>query len=151
MQKQDLQLWQSSWNWSSVVWSAIILIVLSTVNLHFQGWSVPISLRPFLGMMVACVTSSQVVLVVKNLPASSGDLRDRFDPWVRKIPWRRAWQPTPVFLPGGPHVQRSLVGFSPWVTQSRTQLKWLNMDACHGCSLGIMLLGSYSWWGCQYL
>ena len=38
----------------------------------------------------------------------------RFDPWVRKIPWRRKWQPTPVFLPGQFHGQRSLVGCSPW-------------------------------------
>ena len=40
--------------------------------------------------------------------------RKRFDPWVRKIPWRRTWQPPPVFLPGESHGQRSLVGFSPW-------------------------------------
>ena len=39
--------------------------------------------------------------------------RHRFDPWVRKIPWRRRWQPAPVFLPGGSHGQRSLVGYSP--------------------------------------
>ena len=38
----------------------------------------------------------------------------RFDPWVRKIPWRRKFQPTPVFLPGEFHGQRSLVGYSPW-------------------------------------
>ena len=37
-----------------------------------------------------------------------------FNPWVRKISWRRAWQPTPVFLPGESHGQRSLVGYSPW-------------------------------------
>ena len=37
-----------------------------------------------------------------------------FDPWVGKIPWRRAWQPTPVFLPGEFHGQRSLVGCDPW-------------------------------------
>ena len=36
-----------------------------------------------------------------------------FNPWVRKIPWRRKWQLTPVFLPGEPHGQRSLVGYSP--------------------------------------
>ena len=34
--------------------------------------------------------------------------------WVGKIPWRRPWQPTPVFLPGESHGQMSLVGFSPW-------------------------------------
>ena len=37
-----------------------------------------------------------------------------FDPWVGKTPWRRAWQPTPVFLPGESHGQRSLVDYSPW-------------------------------------
>ena len=36
-----------------------------------------------------------------------------FDPWVGKIPWRRAWLPTPVFLPGESHEQRSLAGYSP--------------------------------------
>ena len=45
--------------------------------------------------------ASQVVLVVKNSPANA-DRRKRhgFDPWMGKIPWRRAWQPTVVFLPG---------------------------------------------------
>ena len=38
----------------------------------------------------------------------------RFDPWVRKVPWRREWQPTPVFLPGESHAQRSLMGYNPW-------------------------------------
>ena len=37
-----------------------------------------------------------------------------FDPWVGKFPWRRAWQPTLVFLPGESHGQRSLAGYSPW-------------------------------------
>ena len=36
-----------------------------------------------------------------------------FDPWVGKIPWRREWLPTPVFLPGGFHGQNSLAGYSP--------------------------------------
>ena len=40
--------------------------------------------------------------------------RHGFDSWVGKIPWRRKWQPTPVFLPGESHGQRSLVGYSPW-------------------------------------
>ena len=39
--------------------------------------------------------------------------RRGFDPWIRKIPWRRAWQPTPVFQPGESHGQRSPVGCSP--------------------------------------
>ena len=39
--------------------------------------------------------------------------RCRFHPWVRKFPWRRKWQPIPVFLPGKSHRQRSLVGYRP--------------------------------------
>jgi len=39
--------------------------------------------------------------------------RHMFDPWVRKIPWRRPWQSIPVFLPGEPHGQRSLTGYTP--------------------------------------
>ena len=45
--------------------------------------------------------------------------RQGFDPWVGKIPWWRAWQPTAVFLPGTFHGQRSLAGYSPWVTRVR--------------------------------
>ena len=37
-----------------------------------------------------------------------------FDPWVGKMPWRREWQPSPVFFPGESQRQRSLVGYSPW-------------------------------------
>ena len=40
--------------------------------------------------------------------------RCRFDPWVRKIPWKWKWHPTPVFLPGKSHEQRSLADYSPW-------------------------------------
>ena len=40
--------------------------------------------------------------------------RLKFNPWVGKIPWRRKWQPTPVFLPGKFHGQKSLAGYSPW-------------------------------------
>ena len=37
-----------------------------------------------------------------------------FDPWVGKIPWRREWLLTPIFLPGKSHGQRNLVGYGPW-------------------------------------
>ena len=48
---------------------------------------------------------------VKNLPDYR---RRRLDPGVGKIPWRRAWHPTPVFQPGESRGQRSLAGYSPW-------------------------------------
>ena len=47
------------------------------------------------------MSASQVAFVVKNPSANTGDMRDRaFHPFIGKIPWRRKWQPTPVFLPG---------------------------------------------------
>ena len=50
--------------------------------------------------------------------------RHRFDPWVRKIPWRRTWQPIPLLLTGKSHEERSLVGYSPW------DCKELDMTEC---------------------
>ena len=52
--------------------------------------------------------------MIKNPPSNAGDIkRCGLDPWVGEIPWRRVWQPTPVFSPGKPHAQRSPVGYSP--------------------------------------
>ena len=58
--------------------------------------------------------ASQVVPVEKHPPASAGDMRQGFDPWVRKILWRRVWQPTPVALSGESHGQEEPGGYSPW-------------------------------------
>ena len=59
--------------------------------------------------------SSQVALVVKNLHASAGDIRDVGSiPGVRKISWRRKRQPTPVFLPGEFRGQRRLADYSSY-------------------------------------
>ena len=87
-----------------------------------------------------------------------------FDPWVRKIPWRRKWQPAPVFLPGESHGQRSLAGYSPWdskelgtteqlhfhfsllmspacVWVALLQQQWsFLLTTCHGCCSGT------EWW-----
>ena len=52
--------------------------------------------------------------MVKNLPTNADLERCGFDPWVGKIPWRRKWQATPVFLLGEFHGQRSGTGCSPW-------------------------------------
>ena len=56
-------------------------------------------------------------LSIKGFPGGSevkNSQECRFNPWVGKISGRRKWQPTPVFLPGKSHAQRSLVGYSPW-------------------------------------
>ena len=55
-----------------------------------------------------------MALVVKNLSSIAGDIRDaRLIPGLGRLPWRRTWQPTPVFLTGESHGQRSLAGYSP--------------------------------------
>ena len=62
--------------------------------------------------------------------------RHQFDRWVGKIPWRRAWQPTPVFLPEESLGQRSLVGYSPWGRKSAVHdLAAKQQNSEGGCSL----------------
>ena len=68
------------------------------------------------------IVYSLIAQLVNHLPAMQ-------ETWVRfldlsgwKIPWRRKWQPTPVFLPGESHGQRSLAGYSPQDRKSRTRL-----------------------------
>ena len=57
-------------------------------------------------------------LTGKESTFNAGDTgRHEFNPQVRKIPWRRAWQPTAIFLPRKSHGQKSLVGYSPWGSQ----------------------------------
>ena len=53
-----------------------------------------------------------------------------FNLWVRKIPWKKAWPPTPIFLHRESHEERSLVGYSSWGLKSQTGLKKFNMYAC---------------------
>ena len=67
-----------------------------------------------------------------------------FDPWVRKIPWRRKWQPTPVFLPGKSHGWRSLAGYSPWGrkeldTTERLHFHFFHFSYCIICLFSINL------------
>ena len=73
------------------------------------------SSEQFIGIEKKILGASQVALVVRKLLANAGDIRDTDSiPRVWKIPWRRAWDPTPVFLPGESHGQSSLVGYSSW-------------------------------------
>ena len=72
--------------------------------------------------------------------------RPGFDLWVGKMPWRRKWQPTPVFLPGEFHGWRSLVGYGPWgrtesdVTERLTLLALVYMCQCCSPSSSYPLL-----------
>ena len=81
--------------------------------LSLPWWILFLSHTSMLGLSNTYLHSTKTK---SKLVASSGCLqcgRPGFDPWVGKIPWRRKWQPTPGFLPGESHGQRSLVGYSP--------------------------------------
>ena len=82
----------------------------------------------------------------KESACNSGEAGDKGqevqDPWVKKFPWRRAWQPTPVFLPGESHGQRSLAGYSLWSGEESdtTEAAW------HICTVVPFLI----FWGITY-
>ena len=76
--------------------------------------------------------ASQAVLMVKKPQAHSGDVRDinGLDLWVGKIPWRRAWQPTPAFLPGESHGQGSLGGRPQSTGRKELEMTEVTQHAC---------------------
>ena len=75
----------------------------------------------------------------------------RFNPWDGKIPWWRKWQPTPVFLPGKSHGQRSLAGYHPWGHRVRYDLATRQqhgalyiVDTCY--DLNVRVSPNLTWW-----
>ena len=60
---------------------------------------------------VALVVNKQTNKQTKNARNARDIMRPGFNPWIGKIPWRRAWQPTPIFLPGESSGQGSLAGY----------------------------------------
>ena len=63
--------------------------------------------------------------------------RRGFDPWVRKIPWSKGWQPTPVLLPGQSHGQRSLAGHCPWC-RKQSDTTEVTENTRRGMHLGVL-------------
>ena len=97
------------------IWKAPFVMKVKVTNPRQSTF--PTALLPTMGMITA-------IFPQQGLPTWRGGKepschcrrhkRHGFDSWVGKIPWRRKWQPTPVFLPGKSHRQRSLVGYSLW-------------------------------------
>ena len=75
--------------------------------------------------------------------------RPRFDPWVGKIPWRRKWQPTPVFLPGKSHGRWSLVGYCSWSRKGLDTTEWLHFHSLYG-NRWVLHTSSLTWVSCYY-
>ena len=86
---------------------------------HLYRNSILRILRPIITLSQCFTGASLVAQLLKNLQCR----RPRFYPRMGKIPWRRKWQPTPVFLPGKSHGQRSLAGYSSW---GHNSLTWLS-------------------------
>ena len=85
-----------------------------TLLMLFLGWSTSSLFAVLSGTAsnAICYFYPQVALVVRKLPENAGDMRREFHPWVGKT-WRRERKPTPVFLPGESHGQKSLASYSP--------------------------------------
>ena len=82
-----------------------------TSNPWESPFSYKVSLKSTPFLHLNRYSASLVAQLVKNLTAMQ---ETQFSPWVEKIPRRRKWQPTPVFLPGKSLGQRSMAGYSPW-------------------------------------
>ena len=67
----------------------------------------------------------------KETACNEGDAGDRFNPWIRMIPWRRKWQPIPVLLTEKSHGQRSLMDYSPWGHKESDTMEGLNTQHTH--------------------
>ena len=76
------------------------------------------------------LVTSLVAQMVKCVPTLQ---ETRFDSWVRKILWRRKWQPTPVLLLGKSHGWRSMVGYSPWDRKESDMTERLHFHFCVYC------------------
>ena len=93
--------------------------IFGKTDLDFSEWEQVASFSMVLNNFIHINTSIIIWLVLRwwliGKESACQCRRHGFNPWVETIPWRRQWQPTPVFLPGKSHGQRSLDGYSPWV------------------------------------
>ena len=81
--------------------------------------------------MVVLTMTLWVSLVTQRLKRPPAMREIRFDPWIRKIPWRRKWQPAPVFLPGESNGWRSLAGYSSQGRKESDTTERLHFTSLH--------------------
>ena len=109
------------WRWNESIWYIIILKIPNLVH-----W-LPLQIQ-FISCLLLLNWASLVVQTVRiHLQWS----RPGFDPWIWKIPWRRKWQPTLVFLTREFHRQ-SLMGYSPWGCKELDTTEWLPLLSNYG-------------------
>ena len=81
--------------------------------------------------LVIGIHMSQAYLVAQTVKRLPTVRETRVQSWVGKIPCRRKWQPTPVFLPGKSHGLSILVGYSPWGRKESDMTEWLHFTSLH--------------------
>ena len=120
---------------SSLCWQLHSAWNIVTAQLRLIAWmnkrQIPAYMLP-----IICCPSRQTQGLPRWLSKESvcqcrRSRRRGFSPWVGKIPWRRAWQPTGVFLPGDSHGPRSLVDYSPWGLRQDWVIKHAHMQDKH--------------------
>ena len=147
----DLPIWGISYAWNRVIFALLCLM---------QIWHNVFRFHPSCNMYPSLIS----LLGLNNIPVGlpwwlSGKSiclqcrRPRFDSWVGNISWEKKLQPTPVFLPGKSHGQRSLLGYSPWgykrvgddlVTKEHYSMVWMYHSLLINASIGDHL-------GCCYV
>ena len=134
MENRNLQLWFSL-SRKGLSWVTLISIwILESTGKFLQKMTAGIFF--LLEITFNLLVNFRYIAILTNLPGGSDGKniclqcrRPGFEPWVGKIPWRRKWQPTPVFLPGKSHGRRSLAGYSPWGFKESDMTEWLHF--CH--------------------
>ena len=84
------------------------------LNIYQLHMFINIIISEFLPIFQSIVEASQVTGGKGPAGQCRRCKRSEFNPWIGRIPWRRKWHPSLVFLPGESHGQRNLVGYSPW-------------------------------------
>ena len=121
-------------NWPSVYYFLTFHFILEyswwTMSHEFQVYSKVIQfyIYIYLQHLTGCLSGKESARQWR---------RHRFNPWVRKILWRRNWQPTPVFLPGKSHGQRRLVNYSPWGCKESDMTKRLHNSIFNSTSFTV--------------
>ena len=108
-------------------WSDLAAAAFFSVN--WQKLLTWINLLVFIGHL-SCIALPRWLSGKESACQCRRRWRHQFDPWIGKIPWRRKWQPTPVFLPEKFHGQRNLVGYISWVCKELD-----TSEHTHTCSI----------------
>ena len=129
---------------SQIISISLILNIISLVipSWSFSSFSNEINFYSFLSFLFVYffLPSCRLPWWLRGKESACQFRGQGFNPWVRKIPWKRKWQPTSVFLPGKFHGQRRLSGYSPWGCKESDTTWWLKSKNTDDNILNYILL-----------